>query len=86
MKEAILVKLQIENLFLLTIKFLKNLGGSNEEKNPKNASSIFIKMAGPIAAVKKICIDEWLGKYYCILKNPSKARGWRTKSVCFKYG
>ena len=43
-------------------------------KKKMQSSSTFIKMAGPIAAVKKICIDEWLGKYYCILKNPSKAR------------
>ena len=28
-------------------------------------SSTFIRMSGPIPEVEK-CIDQWLGKYYCI--------------------
>ena len=43
------------------------------------------RLSGPNPEVKKICIDQCLGKYYCIMMNLSKARSWQTSLVCSKY-
>ena len=31
------------------------------------SSSTFMRMSRLMPEVKKICIDQWLGKYYCVL-------------------
>ena len=35
---------------------------------------------GLIPKLRKICVDQRLGKYYCTLKNPNKVRHWQTKN------
>ena len=54
-----------KNLFLLKIKIKQNPGCSNKEHN-----AIFEQLhqnIRPYPGNKKICIDQWLGKSYCML-------------------
>ena len=63
------------SLFLLKIKMEQTSGC--QIRNIMQSSSTFVRILGPIPEVKKICIDQWLGKYYWIL-----GRIWAKRGVC----
>ena len=75
MKETFSVKLQTDSLCLCLIWKL-NKTQAAQIRNIMQSSSTFIRMSGPIPEVKKkICIDKWLGKCYCILERIQANRG-----------
>ena len=70
MKEALSVKLQTENLFLLKIKLNKT-----KPAQTRNVTTI-IRISGPIAEVDKNLQSSMIGKILHIWKNLSKTRRW----------
>ena len=88
MKEAFSVKLQTENLslfffffFLLKIEIKQNPGCPNKEYNSIFEHINHITRAYP-RSKKKICIDRWLWKYYCVLEESEQR--W-TNVICSKH-
>ena len=39
------------------------------------SSSIFIRIPGPIPEIKKLSLDQWLLKYYCLFRKAQAKRG-----------